>query len=193
MVEDDIRLVLDKYNSGYFTYELEPGTYTFKDLSKALFNIFKLESLASSCEIVIEFDDITRKTKLVVRPEIIAIRFDEKSFSCNVLGFTSGWDYKHYNEYVNQRIVNLSTTNKIHLKCDVIDGIVVNGLGRPISYSFLFQEPVGFEVLSQPETSHYKKNKIVLNTITFYLEDNNNEEVDFNRETLNFTLQMIKI
>ena len=27
----------------------------------------------------------------------------------------------------------------------------------------------------------------------FYLEDDNNEEVDFNQETLTFTLQMIKI
>ena len=38
-----------------------------------------------------------------------------------------------------------------------------------------------------------KINKSVLNTITFYLEDDNNEEVDFNGETLIFTLQMIKI
>ena len=46
----------------------------------------------------------------------------------------------------------------------------------------------------QPETIHYEKiKKSVLNTITFYLEDGNNEEVDFNKETLTFTLQMIKI
>ena len=32
-----------------------------------------------------------------------------------------------------------------------------------------------------------------MNTITFYLEDNNNQEVSFNGETLTFTLQMIKI
>ena len=36
-------------------------------------------------------------------------------------------------------------------------------------------------------------NKSVLNRITFYLEDDNNEEVNFNEETLTFTLQMIKI
>ena len=29
--------------------------------------------------------------------------------------------------------------------------------------------------------------------MTFYLEDDNNEVVDFNGETLSFTLQMIKI
>ena len=32
-----------------------------------------------------------------------------------------------------------------------------------------------------------------MSPITFYLEDDNNEEVDFNGETLTFTLQMIKI
>ena len=46
----------------------------------------------------------------------------------------------------------------------------------------------------EPETIHYKKiNKSVLNTVTFYLENDNHEEVDFNGKTLNFTLQMIKI
>ena len=46
----------------------------------------------------------------------------------------------------------------------------------------------------EPESIHYKKmNKSVLNTMTFYLEDNNNTEVNFNGETLTFTLQMIKI
>ena len=39
LVEDDIKLVLDEYNPSFITYELEPGIYTFKDVSDALFNI----------------------------------------------------------------------------------------------------------------------------------------------------------
>ena len=39
LVEDDIKLVLDEYNSSFITYELQPGIYTFKDISEALFNI----------------------------------------------------------------------------------------------------------------------------------------------------------
>ena len=35
-VEDDIRLVLDEYNSNLITYDLPPGIYTFKDLSEIL-------------------------------------------------------------------------------------------------------------------------------------------------------------
>ena len=72
----------------------------------------------------IEYDDITTKTKLVVKFGIIVTRFDEKSFFSTVLGFTPGWDYKHYNKYTSQKVVNLGNTNKNHLKCDCIDGSV---------------------------------------------------------------------
>ena len=72
------------------------------------------------------------ETKLVVRSGIIAIRFDEKSFFSTFLGFTPHWIYKHYNEYISKKIVNLSTTNEIYLKSDVINGSIVNGLQSPI-------------------------------------------------------------
>ena len=79
------------------------------------------------------------------------------------------------------------------MKCDAIDGSVVDGVRQPILYSFVLDKPSGYEVFCEPETIHYKKiNKSVLNTITFYLEDDNNKVVDFNGETLTFFLQMIK-
>ena len=82
----------------------------------------------------------------------------------------------------------------MHLKCDCIDGSIQNGLRQPILCSFVLDKPSGYKIISEPETNHYKKiNKSVLNTITFYLEDDNNEEVVSNQETLTFTLQMIKI
>ena len=193
LVQDDIKLVLDEYNSSFITYELNPGIYTFKDISEALFNILQSEYPGPSNVIDIEYDNITMKTNLVVNNGIIAIRFDEKSFFSTVLGFTPGWDYNHYNKYISQKVVNLGSTNKIHLKCDCVDGRVVNGLRQPILYSFVLDKLPGYKVFSEPETIHYKKiNESVLNTITFYLEDDNNEIVDFNGETLTFTLQMIK-
>ena len=96
------------------------------------------------------------KTKMVVRSGVIAIRFDEKSFFSTVLGFTPGWDYKHYNKYTSQKVVNLGSTNKIHLKCDVIDGSVIDGIGQPILYSFVLDKLPGYKVFSEPETIHYK-------------------------------------
>ena len=194
LIENDVKLVLDEYNSSFITYELEPGINSYREISEALFYILQSEYPSSDSEILIRLDDITRKTKLVVSSGIIAIRFDEKSFFSIILGFTAGWDYKHYIQYLSQKIVNLSSTNKIHLKCDAIDGSVVDGVRQPILYSFILDKPSGYKVFCEPETIHYKKiNKSILTTITFYLEDDNNEEVDFNGETLTFTLQMIKI
>ena len=95
LVEDDIKLVLDEYNSSFITFKLQPGIYTFKDISEALLNILQSEYPGSSNVIDIEFDDITMKAKLVVRDGIVAIRFDEKSFFSTILGFTPGWGYKH--------------------------------------------------------------------------------------------------
>ena len=194
LVADDIKLVLDEKNSIFVTYELQPGICTFKDISEVLLNFLQSEYKSEINDIIIEFDDIIRKTKLNVRPGIIAVRFDEKSFFSTILGFTSGWDYKHYNKDISQKVVNLSNTKKIHLKCDCIDGSIQNGLRQPILFSFVLDKPSGYKVFCEPETIQYKKiNKSVLNTKTFYLEDDNNEEVDFNGETLTFTLQMIKI
>ena len=194
LVEDDVKLVSDEYNSSFITYELNPGNYNYSDLSEALFYTLQSEYPSSDSEILIRLDEITRKTKLVVNSGIIAIRFDEKSFFSTILGFTPGWDYKHYNQYFSQKIVNLSSTNKIHLKCDAIDGSIQDGVRQPILFSLVLDKPAGYKIFSEPETIHYKKiNKSVLNTITFYLEGDNNEEVDFNGETLTFILQMVKI
>ena len=194
LVEDDVKLVLDEYNSSFITYEIKPGIYTLKDFSKVLFNFHRPEYKLYNNSVDIEYDDNTMKTKLVVRPGIIAIRLDEKSFFSTVLGFTSGWDYKQYNEYTSQKNVDLGSANKIHLRCDVIDGSVLNGVRQPILYSFVLDKIPGYKVFSEPETIQYKKtNMSVLNTITFYLEDDNNEEVDFIGETLTFTFQLIKI
>ena len=194
LVEDDVRLVLDEYNSSFIIYELTPVIYTFKDLYEALFNILQSECPGSNNVIAIKFDNITTKNKLVVNFGNIAIRFDEKSFFSTIIGCTPVWDYKHYNEYISQKIVNLNSTNKKHLKCDIIDGAVVNGYRPPIMYSFVLDKPSGYKVFREIETIHLKKISIsVLNTITFYFEECNSEKVNFNNQTLTFTLQMIKI
>ena len=70
----------------------------------------------------------------------------------------------------------------------------MDGCRQPIAFSFNLDEPAGYIVFCGLETIQYKKlNKPVLNTISFYLEYHNNEEVSFNGETLTFTSQLIKI
>ena len=203
--DEDIRLILKQYNSHFIIYELTPGIYTIQNISDVI------HTFSGHSEIIqIEYDDISMKTKIILEFKnnnektkftLGTLRFDERSFFHTLLDFTPYWDYKPTNSnipipvvYIGDKILNLNTINKIHLKCDCIDGSIQDGVRQPILFSFVLDKPSGYKVFCQPETVHYKKiNKSVLNTITFYLEDDNNKEVDFNGETLTFTLQMIKI
>ena len=69
----------------------------------------------------------------------------------------------------------------MHLKSDVIDGSIVSGLEQPILSRFVLNKPPGYKVFCDPETIFCTKtNKAVLNTITFYSEDYNHREDNFN-------------
>ena len=105
-------MISDEYKSSFITYELQSGIYTFTDISEALFNLLSHEFPGPSNVVDIEFDDITMKTKSIVRNGILASKLDEKSFFNTILGFTAGWDYRLYNKYTSQKTVNLNTTKK---------------------------------------------------------------------------------
>ena len=75
------------------------------------------------------------------------------------------------------------------MKCDVTDESELNGVRQPILYSFVLDKPPGNKDFCKPETILFKKiNRFVLNTLTFYLEDDRNEEFNFNGDTLTFTM-----
>ena len=194
--EEEIQLILKEYNSHFITYELNPGIHKIKDISDAV------HTFSGHSDIIeIEYDDISMKTKIILKYKNLrgnfglgTLRFDKKSFFHTLLGHDPYWHYKASGVYTSDKILNLNTVNKIHLKCDCIDGGIQNGVRQPILFTFVLDKPSGYKIFCEPETIQYKKiNKSVLNTITFYLEDDNNEEVNFNGEKLTFTLQMIKI
>ena len=97
------------------------------------------------------------KTKLVLtrfRGTFGTLRSDDESFFYNLLGFIPFWDYKptiavHADSpvvYTSDKILNLGTIDKIHLKCDVTDGSVVNALRQPILFSFSLDKLSGYKV-----------------------------------------------
>ena len=159
MVEDHIGLVLDEYISNFLTHEVERCLYISKDLSEVFLRSLQSEIEGVNKMVDNEHDNISMKSKMIVKPGIIAIRFDEKSIFCNILGFNPQRDYENYNEYKSRKITNLSTIDEIHLKYVVIDGCVVCGLRQPILLSFHLDKPPRLKVFREPETIHHKKNK----------------------------------
>ena len=86
------------------------------------------------------------------------MRIDEKLFFTILLGLPPFWDYKPINTiyavssgvYTNDKILNSSTINKIHLKCDVIDGTIQNGLRHSIMFSFVLDKKPGYKISCEP-------------------------------------------
>ena len=92
--------------------------------------------------------------------------------------------------YKSDKPINIKGIDKIHLKCDCIQGSIVNGIREPILYSFALSSPPGHKIYKEPRVKLFKS---VLSHITFYFEDDDHKSIDFNNETISFTCQLIKI
>ena len=177
-------------------YSIEPNIYNVVDLNKTLTNI-----LPDNVKIGITIDERKYKTDLKINQTLI---FTNKSFFYTILGFTQSHQ-SSFNDiegfyqiipgsYKSNKPINITGIDKVHLKCNVVDGSIVNGVREPILYSFALDQPPGHKIYKEPKFKLFKKiNKSVLSHITFYFEDDDYRPVDFNGETISFTCQLIKI
>ena len=172
-------------------YSLNPGIYEVIDLNNTL-----KYNLPDNVKVNITIDDNRLKSNLKINQTLI---FTQKSFFYTILGFTQshqgplndidGFYQILPGSYKSNKPVNITGVDKIHLKCDCIQGSIVNGIREPILYSFALSSPPGHEIYKEPRVKLFKKvNKSVLSQITFYFEDD-----DFSNETVSFTCQLIKI
>ena len=195
---DEIMDILDlKYIPTKRTgYSLNPGIYEVSDLNNTLKYM-----LPDNVKVSVTIDDIRLKSNLKTNQTLI---FTEKSFFYTILGFTQSRSYPlddidgFYQiiagSYKSDRPINITGIDKIHLKCDCIQGSIVNGIREPILYSFALSSPPGHKIYKEPRVKLFKKiNKSVLSHITFYFEDDDHKPVDFNNDTVSFTCQLIKI
>ena len=177
-------------------YSLNPGIYEVNDLNNMLKHI-----LPDNVKVNVTIDDIRLKSNLKNNQTLI---FTEKSFFYTILGFNQSRSYPlddidgFYQliagSYKSDRPINITGNDKVHLKCDCIQGSIVNGIREPILYSSALSSPPGHKIYKEPRVKLFKKiNKSVLSHITFYFEDDDHKPVDFNGEIISFTCQLIKI
>ena len=157
--------------------------------------------LPNNVKVIVTIDDIKLKSDLKINQTLI---YTKKSFFYTILGFTQSHSYplddidEFYQWiaglYKSNRPINITGIDKILLKCDCIQGSIVNGIREPILYSFALSSPPGHKIYKEPKVKLFKKvNKSVLSHITFYFEVDDHKAVDFNGETISFTCQLIKI
>ena len=177
-------------------YYLNPGIYERLDLNNTLKYI-----LPDNVKVSVTIDDIRLKSNLKTNQTLI---FTEKSFFYTILGFTQSRSYPlddievFYQllagSYQSNKPINITGIDRIHLKCDCIQGSIVNGKREPILNSFALSSPPGQKIYKQARIKLLKKiSKSVLSHITFYFKDDDYKSVDFHNETISFACQLIKI
>ena len=139
-------------------YSLNPGIYEVVDLDKTLKHI-----LPDNVKVNITIDDIRLKSNLKINQTLI---FTERSFFYTILGFTQSRSYplddidSHYQliagSYKSDKPINITGIDKIHLKCDCIQGSIVNGIREPILYSFALSSPPGHKIYKEPRIKFFK-------------------------------------
>ena len=151
-------------------YSLNPGIYEVINLNNTSKKI-----LPDNVKVSIPIDDIRLKSNLKINQTLI---FTNKSFFYTILGFTQSHqgplnDIERFYQilpglYKSETPNIITGIDKVHLKCDCIQGSVVNGVREPILYSFALSSPPGHKIYKEPRIKLFKKvNKSVLSHITF--------------------------
>ena len=176
-------------------YSLNPGIYEVIDLNNTLKHI-----LTNNVKVTITIDDIRLKSNLKNNQTLI---FTNKSFFYTILGFTQshqgplneieGFYQILPGSYQSNKPISITGIDKVHLKCDCIQGSIVNGIREPILFSFVLSSPPGHKIYKEARVKLFKKvSKSVLSHITFYLKDDDHKAVDFHGEASSFICQLIK-
>ena len=111
-------------------YSLNPGIYEVIYLNNTLKHI-----LSDNVKVNVTIDDIRLKSNLKTNQTLI---FTEKSFIYTILGFTQSRSYllddiDGFYQLISgsnksDKPINITGIDKIHLKCDCIQGSIVNGI-----------------------------------------------------------------
>ena len=151
---DEFLDILDfKYNRTKRTgYSLTPGIYELIDFNDTLKYI-----LPDNVKVSVRVDDVRLKSNLKINQTLI---FTEKSFFYTILGFPRSRSYPlddidgFYQlisgSYKTDKPNNITGIDKNHLKCDCIQGSLVNGIREPILYSFVLSSPPGQKIYKEP-------------------------------------------
>ena len=188
----DLKYILTKR----IGYSLKPNKYQVSDINETL-KYISPDNVKKSVTI----DDNKLKSNLKINQTLI---FTKRSFLSTIIGITQSYsgplgDLDGYIQlisgtYKSDNLININSIDKIHLKCDCMEGSIVNGVRDPTLYSFAPDKPPFHKILKEPKINLSKKvNKSVLSHIRFYLEDDDHKEVDFNKKTISFTCQLSKI
>ena len=113
--------------------------------------------LPENVKVSVTIDDVRLNSNLKTNETVI---FTEKFFFYTTLGFTRSRSYPLHDidgfhqlitgSYKSDKPINITGIDKIHLKCNFINGSIANGVREQILYSFDLSSPPGDKLYKEP-------------------------------------------
>ena len=122
-------------------YSLSPVLYEMGDLNNTLKYI-----LPDNVKVSVTNDDFRLESNLKINQTRI---FTERTFFYTILGFTRSFscpldDMDGFHQ--SDRRINITGIDKFHLKCDCMQGSIVNRIREPILFSFALSSPPSHQI-----------------------------------------------
>ena len=97
--------------------------------------------------------------------------------------------------FTSRKEINITTIDKVHMRCNHVEGSRLNGNMSDILFSFHIDVSPGYKIIKEPNPISYKRipPRPSLETISFSFIDDDNKRVNFNGETITFALELRKM
>ena len=156
------------------------GSYEIESLNRELQTI--LEEKGYSGAVTFQPNRNTLKSIMVIKPGYRVSFKGDRSLR-QLLGF----NYKSYKEgvYESENIVNILSINSILVNIDIITGSFINGVSKPVIYSFFPNVSPGFKIVEIPYNLVYLPIATeTIDHITTTITDQNHKPLNLRGETI---------
>ena len=142
--------------------------------------------------VILSANKNTLKCTLEIRDATTMVDFDVENSLRTVLGFTAK-QYKKKGRFESENIVNILSVNSILVHCDIVGASRLNGTEAPVIYNFFPDVSPGEKIVSQPKHLIYTPLTMdVIPSMTAWLTDQNQRELDLRGEELTLTFHVRK-
>lgn len=184
----------------YYTFDrrvfkrllVPPGSYNIEDLNDEIKHLLENNG-DNKTSITITPNYNTLKSRIELKNNC-AIDFRPRNSINEILGFDS--TYLIGNRiHDSQNIVNITNINSLLIHCSLIEGSYINGLSSDLLYSVSPNVPPGYLIQVEPKQKVYVpiKNLSQIDSIRFFIKDQDNNFVDMNNERITYYVHLREI
>ena len=177
-----------KYHDKEFKIIFPVGSYEIKAI-----NDYIQEQLIKNKHkelFTIEANATTLKCTIHIKKDDIKIHFNRNQ-SLNVLLGYGKEIIKGIGKHEGQNIVKILSVNSILVNCDIIEGSYLNGIQKPVLYSFFPDVPPGYKLNEKPSTPVYLPVTIPsINSIRIWLTDQDHNPLNVRGEEITIRIHL---